>query len=225
MCDLAPRRRRPAAKARQLRSRTRSARGRDVMSRLTLFIVILGCLGLSFCAQQHSRFPLGLYAGVLRRERNRGRSRGWRRTPAGTSSRFPGGEAGPQYHFPRHPSLLRSHRRQAPGVRRSGRIQFRFPDAVTIDDSHYSPSTTPNKSYLIGPYAYGMAVEYCPVVPQNYYRGFLATQRAQDVYGGAYYLDPTWCNASAHLWVGDVGRVTVGCMRSVRHTGGRSDFD
>lgn len=168
------------------------------MSRLTLFIVILGCLGLSFCAQQHSQFP-------------------WDSTQASSNANKYGevavaqdsrdivslssGEAGPQYHF----RVTRAYCDHTGGSAQSATDQANFfcvPDAVTIDDSH-SPSTTPNKSYLIGPYAYGMAVEY-PGVLETSAKDFSLHNEHKMCTTTTNYLDPTSCNASAHLWVGDV---------------------
>jgi hypothetical protein len=67
-------------------------------------------------------------------------------------------EGGPQMHF----RLSRAYCDKRTGSPQSASDQANFycvPDAVTIDDSH-PPESTPNKDFLIVPYAYGMNIDY-----------------------------------------------------------------
>ncbi|MFZ3332232.1 MAG: hypothetical protein WA197_16475 [Candidatus Acidiferrales bacterium] len=168
------------------------------MSRLTLFIVILGCLGLSFCAQQHSQFPWD-YTHASSNSDNYGEVAVAQDNKDIVS--LSSGEAGPQYHF----RVTRAYYDRTGGSPQSAADQANYlcvPDAVTIDDSH-PPSTTPNKSYLIAPYDYGMAVE-SPGVLETSAKDFSIHNEHKMCTTTTNYLDPTSCNASAHLWVGDV---------------------
>jgi hypothetical protein len=168
------------------------------MSRLTLFIVILGCLGLSFCASQHSQFPWD-YANASSTANDYGEVAVAQDSKDIVS--LSSGEAGPQYHF----RVTRAYCDRTSGSPQSASDQANFfcvPDAVTIDNSH-PPSTTPNKSYLIAPYKYGMAVEY-PGVLETSAKDFSVHNEHKLCTTTTNYLDPTSCNASAHLWVGDV---------------------
>ncbi|MGC1966883.1 MAG: hypothetical protein WA673_10500 [Candidatus Acidiferrales bacterium] len=168
------------------------------MSRLTLFIVIFGCLGLSFCAQQHSQFPWD-YANASSTANDYGQVAVAQDNKDIVS--LSSGEAGPQYHF----RVTRAYCDHSGGSPQSAADQANYlcvPDAVTIDDSR-PPSTTPNKSYLIAPYDYGMAVEY-PGVLETSAKDFSVHNEHKMCTTTTNYLDPTSCNASAHLWVGDV---------------------
>lgn len=67
-------------------------------------------------------------------------------------------QAGPQMHF----RLSRAYCDKRTGSSQSASDQMNFlcvPDAVTIDDTN-PPSSTPNKSFLIVPYKYGMNIDY-----------------------------------------------------------------
>jgi hypothetical protein len=67
-------------------------------------------------------------------------------------------EGGPQMHF----RLSRAYCDKRSGSPQSASDQANFfcvPDAVTIDDTH-PPESTPNKDFLIVPYAYGMNIDY-----------------------------------------------------------------
>ncbi|MFZ0882583.1 MAG: hypothetical protein WAN14_04230 [Candidatus Acidiferrales bacterium] len=171
------------------------------MSRLTLFIVILGCLGLSFCAQQqqqHSQFPWD-YANASSMANDYGEVAVAQDSKDIVS--LSSGEAGPQYHF----RVSRAYCDRTSGSPQSASDQANFfcvPDAVTIDASH-PPSTTPNKDYLIAPYKYGMAVEY-PGVLETSAKDFSVHNEHKLCSTTTIYLDPYSCNASAHFWVGDV---------------------
>jgi hypothetical protein len=85
------------------------------------------------------------------------------------------GEAGPQYHL----RITRAYCDHRGGSSQSAADQASYycvPDTIAIDDAH-PPSTTPNKSYLIAPYNFGMAVEY-PRCARSFRQGFFAAQRA-----------------------------------------------
>jgi len=67
-------------------------------------------------------------------------------------------QAGSQMHF----RLSRSYCDKRTGSSQSASDQANFycvPDAVTIDDAH-PPESTPNKNFVITPYAYGMNIDY-----------------------------------------------------------------
>jgi hypothetical protein len=111
------------------------------------------------------------------------------------------GEAGPQYHL----RVTRAYCDHRSGSSQSVAEQATYycvPDAVTIDDAH-PPSTTPNKSYLIAPYNFGMAVEY-PGVLETSAKDFSVHNEHTLCTNSTTYLDSSSCNASAHFWVGDV---------------------
>ena len=169
------------------------------MSRWPLFMLLVACLGLSFCGQQ-SQFP-------------------WDRANASSTAAaddygqvavvqdnkdvvsLSSGQAGPQYHL----RVTRAYCDRRSGSPQSAADQanyFCVPDAVTIDDAH-SPSTTPNKNYLIAPYDYGMAVEY-PGVLETSVKDFSLHNEHSLCTTATNYMDPVSCNAGAHLWVGDV---------------------
>jgi hypothetical protein len=110
------------------------------------------------------------------------------------------GEAGPQYHL----RVTRAYCDKRSGSSQSAGEQATYycvPDAVTIDDAH-PPSTTPNKSYLIAPYNFGMAVEY-PGVLETSAKDFSLHNEHALCTNTTTYLDSASCNASAHFWVGD----------------------
>ncbi len=67
-------------------------------------------------------------------------------------------EAGPQMHL----RVSRAYCDKRTGSAQSPSDQTKYfcvPDAVTIDDAH-PPSSTPNKDFVIAPYAFGMNIDY-----------------------------------------------------------------
>src|SRR5277367_3692615 len=67
-------------------------------------------------------------------------------------------QAGPQMHF----RISRAYCDKRTGSQQSASDQAKYfclPDAVTIDDTH-PPSSTPNKDFVIAPYAFGMNIDY-----------------------------------------------------------------
>jgi hypothetical protein len=174
----------------------------SMMKRVPLFALIVGCLGLSFCAQRRS-FPwdsvsatpfsshdVDDYGEVVAFQDNKD-----------IVSLF-SGEAGPQFHF----RLTRAYCDHTAGSKQSAADQTNFfcvPDAVTIDDAH-PPSATPNKSYLIAPYYYGMAVEYPGVLETSAKDFSIHNEHKICVPSNPNFVDPSSCGAGAHLWVGDV---------------------
>src|SRR5580693_1385404 len=67
-------------------------------------------------------------------------------------------EAGPQVHF----RLTRAYCDKSSAYQQSAADQgqyFCVPNAVTIDDTHPA-SLTPDKSFIIAPYNYGMSISY-----------------------------------------------------------------
>ena len=67
-------------------------------------------------------------------------------------------QAGPQLHF----RLMRAYCDKTSASRQSADDQQKYfcvPDAVTIDDAHPA-NMTPNKSFVIAPYKWGMAITY-----------------------------------------------------------------
>jgi hypothetical protein len=111
------------------------------------------------------------------------------------------GEAGPQYHL-RITRAYCDHRGGSSQFAADQASYYCVPDAITIDDAH-PPSTTPNKSYLVAPYNFGMAVEY-PGVLETSTKDFSLHNEHTLCTNSTTYLDSSSCNASAHLWVGDV---------------------
>ena len=167
------------------------------MKRVLLLVLILVCVGLSYCAGQGA-FPwdgarawgtVSDHGQVVVAQDNK--------DIVSASS----GEAGPQYHF----RLTRAYCDHTTSSQQSPADQASFlcvPDSVTIDDAH-PPSTTPSKSYLIAPYSWGMQVEY-PGILETWVEDFSIHQEHKRCDEITIYLDSDSCNASAHLWVGDV---------------------
>jgi hypothetical protein len=167
------------------------------MSRWPFFVILVGCLGLSFCARQ-SQFPwdganasstANDYGQVVVAQDNKDIVSLWT------------GQAGPQYHL-RVTRAYCDHRDFSTQSASDQQNYLCVPDAVTIDNAH-PPSTTPNKSYLIAPYDYGMAVDY-PGVLETSSEDFSIHSEHRLCNETTTYLDSDSCNASAHLWVGDV---------------------
>jgi hypothetical protein len=95
-------------------------------------------------------------------------------------------QAGPQLHF----RLSRAYCDKTSTSRQSASDQqnyFCVPDAVTIDDAH-PVYMTPNKSFVIAPYKWGMAITYPGLVE------FAVTELSVHTAGSS---------SPAHLWVGD----------------------
>jgi len=110
-------------------------------------------------------------------------------------------QAGSQMHF----RLSRAYCDKRTGSQQSASDQARFfcvPDAVTIDDAH-PPETTPNKDFVITPYAYGMNIDYPSGIEIN------------SVWVGAHYNhsrcaqnEPNWlnldsCQGGGQFWAED----------------------
>lgn len=100
-------------------------------------------------------------------------------------------EAGPQLHF----RLTRAYCDKSSATQQSAADQanyFCVSDAVTIDDTHPA-SSTPNKSFIIAPYNYGMSISYPGLIE------FDATEFSVHVNTAT----KQGLGMGAHLWVGD----------------------
>jgi hypothetical protein len=105
----------------------------------------------------------------------------------GTSSSFQ--QAGPQLHF----RLTRAYCDKTSTTRQTSSDQTNFfcvPDAVTVDATH-PMSSTPNKSFIIAPYKFGMGISYPGLV--EFATQELSVHMNHDLGG----------TSGAHLWVGD----------------------
>ena len=100
-------------------------------------------------------------------------------------------EAGSQLHF----RLTRAYCDKSSATQQSATDQINYfcvPDAVTIDDTHPA-SSTPNKSFIIAPYKYGMGIFY-PGLIEVASTEFSVHVNKQTTQG---------LGMGAHLWVGD----------------------
>jgi len=95
-------------------------------------------------------------------------------------------QAGPQLHF----RLTRAYCDKTSTTQQTTSDQTNFfcvPDAVTIDATH-PPSSTPNKSFIIAPYKFGMLISYPSLI---------------EVASGEFSVHTGDGSIGAHLWVGD----------------------
>jgi hypothetical protein len=110
-------------------------------------------------------------------------------------------QAGPQMHF----RLSRAYCDKRSNSQQSAADQASFfcvPDAVTIDDQHF-PQNTPNKNFLITPYAYGINMDYPGGIEINsQFVGIHFNQTGCQKFQ-TYWLGEYSCQAPGQLWSED----------------------
>jgi len=109
------------------------------------------------------------------------------------------GQAGPQMHF----RLSRAYCDKRTGSKQSASDQaayFCLPGAVTIDDTH-PPESTPNRDFLIAPYAYGMNFDYPGGIEINSLFVAMHPNHRDCTTSDWMYQDS--CEAGGNLWAED----------------------
>jgi hypothetical protein len=110
-------------------------------------------------------------------------------------------QGGPQMHF----RLSRAYCDKRSNSQQSASDQANFfcvQDAVTIDDTH-SPAQTPNKDFLIVPYAYGMNMDYPGGLEINSEFLGVHANHARCSASDGNWLAPDSCQAGGQFWAED----------------------